>query len=272
MVIVKNNSAKMHRIRLKKEKETLLLTLYAKAVDSQAQQPILNDKKAYQIMNSIDYDFKRLESFGKFVVTRAKHIDEWILEFIRKNPDALVFNLGCGLDTRVSRVDPPPGISWFDVDYPDVIALRRNFFSNDKNYRMISSSILQRKWLSGVPRNRPVLVVGEGVFEYLREEEMKMLLNRITDAFQHGQIVFDVMNSFAVKSARSSLKRTTGAKHTWIVDDLKDVDSMNPKLRRTASLPLFVSKNLPMGDRLLFGAMAVVPKFRNMIRLVRYDF
>ena len=41
------------------------------------------------------------------------------------HPDATVLHVGCGMDSRVFRVDPPATVQWFDVDYPDVIELRR---------------------------------------------------------------------------------------------------------------------------------------------------
>jgi hypothetical protein len=34
----------------------------------------------------------------------------------RAHPQATVLHLGCGLDSRVFRVDPPPSVRWYDVD------------------------------------------------------------------------------------------------------------------------------------------------------------
>jgi O-methyltransferase involved in polyketide biosynthesis len=36
-----------------------------------------------------------------------------------------VLQLGCGLDSRIYPVNPPPEVTWFDVDYPEVIGVRR---------------------------------------------------------------------------------------------------------------------------------------------------
>ena len=36
--------------------------------------------------------------------------------------------LGCGMDSRVYRVDPPPSVRWFDLDYPEVVDLRRRIY------------------------------------------------------------------------------------------------------------------------------------------------
>lgn len=50
------------------------------------------------------------------------------------NPSAVVLNVGCGLDTRVSRINPPSDVNWFDLDYPEVIDERRNFYSDQGQY------------------------------------------------------------------------------------------------------------------------------------------
>ena len=42
-----------------------------------------------------------------------------------RNPQAAVVHLGCGLDTRFERVDNGQ-VEWFDLDIPDVMALRES--------------------------------------------------------------------------------------------------------------------------------------------------
>ena len=266
--------SRVHKVRLKGVQQTLLITLYAKALDSRSRRPILGDKKADEMVRAIDYDFARVHrpGNGNVIVVRAKQIDEWVKGFLRADPNAVVLNIGCGLDSRVSRVGPPPGVSWFDLDFPEVIEERKNFFSNRDGYRMLESSVTDPEWLESVPRGRPVLVVAEGVFEYLAEEEVKSILNRMTESFPRGQLVFDVMNSSAISSGRSTLMEKMGAEHKWAVDDVRAVDILDPRLRRVSSLSLFTSGYMPLGHRLAFGVASVVPRFRGMMRLLRYEF
>jgi len=106
-----SKSDKTQKVQLTGVKETLLMTLYAKALDNRLEKPILNDQKADEMVNAIDYDFEKLIPKGEFrgdnlMVIRAKQIDEWIKEFLKKHPGAIVLNLGCGLDTRISRIGP----------------------------------------------------------------------------------------------------------------------------------------------------------------------
>ncbi|MFD2054524.1 class I SAM-dependent methyltransferase [Mesorhizobium calcicola] len=76
-----------------------------------------------------------------------------------------------GLDTRIFRVDPPPGVDWFDVDYPEVIELRRKLYPSRDHYHLVASSVTQPDWLAEVPRNRPAIVVAEGLTPYLPAHE-----------------------------------------------------------------------------------------------------
>ncbi|MGA2665893.1 MAG: class I SAM-dependent methyltransferase [Nitrososphaerales archaeon] len=259
------------RVRLAGEKETLLITLYAKALDSRSSHPILGDRKADEMVRSIDYDFERLRGFGNVMVARARQLDEWVRKFLASSSDAVVLNLGCGLDTRISRIDPPAGVAWFDVDYPDVIEVRRRFFSDREGYRMLGSSVTDRGWLEVVPRGRPTMAVAEGLLEYLTQEDVRGLLNGLTERFDRGQVAFDVMSSFAVASGRSRLKERTGAEHRWAVDDVRIVDGLDRGLRRISNLAVVRSRYLPTGYRVAFGAFSAIPRFRDTMRLLRYE-
>lgn len=265
------------KVHLTKVQETLLITLLAKALDNHSTNPILNDEKASQLLSRIDYDFAKLKSFGNdnLIVVRAKQYDDWLKEFLDSNPDAVVLNLGCGLDTRIPRINPTARIQWFDVDYPDVINLRENFYSNGASYKMIGCSITDPTWLTEIPKAQPTIIIAEGVLAYLTAEEVKSLLNRITDHFSHGEMVFDVMNAYAIGLAQSKVSQTTDALHKWPVEEIEEVDKMDPKLKRVTELSLIRSpyvRKLAWRFRLLYGSIAFSPQHRNMIRLLRYQF
>jgi O-methyltransferase involved in polyketide biosynthesis len=265
-----------NKINLTEEKETLFITLYAKALDYRSKHSVLNDKYADEILRNIEYNFSKLKEFSNNItVVRAKHFDEWIKQFINQNKNVFVIYLGCGLDTRIKRINPPASVNWFDVDYPEVIELRKNFFSDSDKYKMIASSVTDANWLNQIPSNRPVIIVAEGLLEYLPVEDVKSLLNRLTGYFSHGEIIFDVMSSFAIQSGKEKLKRTTGAVHKWAVDDINEVDKLNSRLKRIEVLSIFKSeyiRKLSFSSRALYACMSIIPAFKNMIRLMRYSF
>jgi len=186
---LETNRSVPHKVELTGAQKTLFITLYAKALDSRSKHPILNDKKADEIIRSIDFDFEHTAGFGNkgILVVRAKQYDEWTREFLNTIPNAIVLNLGCGLDSRILRIKPPSSVLWFDLDFPDVINERRNYYADHDNYRMIGSSITNSEWLEAIPKDRPSLTIADGVFEYLTRDEVKALFNRLTNHFPSGR-------------------------------------------------------------------------------------
>jgi O-methyltransferase involved in polyketide biosynthesis len=245
-------------------------------LDYRSKNSVLNDSKANEIVGKVPVDLTKHSRFGaRVAAVRAKQYDEWTKNFIAKNKNAVVVHLGCGLDARIIRTQPPSSTAWFDVDYPEVISFRKMFYSENNAYKMIASSITAPNWLKTIPASRPALIIAEGVFEYLTEEEVKTLLQRLTNYFSHGQIAFDVMNPSGISSRKEKLKKTTGAVNKWGVDDINEVDKLNSKLKRVEVVPLFKSvfiKELPFGLRFIVGLLSLSSKLKNAMRLLRYDF
>jgi O-methyltransferase involved in polyketide biosynthesis len=271
------NRGVSRKVNLTGAQKTLFITLYAKALDSRSKRSILNDKKADEIVRSIDFDFEHTEGFGNkgILVVRAKQHDEWTREFLNATPNAVVLNLGCGLDSRILRVEPPSTVLWFDLDFPDVINERRNYYSEGNNYKMIGSSITDSEWLEVIPKDRPTFTVADGVFEYLTRDDVKTLFNRLTNHLPSGQIAFDSMSSAALERGKSRLKDQFGAEHKWAVDDLREVDNLDPKIKRIDAFSLFSSKYtslLPISSRIMCTFARLIPSFKNMIRMLRYEF
>src|SRR4051794_3600560 len=208
------------KVHLTEEKETLLITLLARAVDSRQRKSLLGDQTAADVLRRIDYDFAKLKlSSGdrSAIVIRAKQLDVWTAEFLAENPEATVLHLACGLDSRVFRIDPPPSIRWFDLDYPEVIELRRQLYPEREGYRMIGSSVTDFDWLEEVPTDRPVLIIAEGLTPYLKEADVKGLLNQVTARFPRGQILFDVLSPLAGRAGEQKHTiKSTGAKFHWL--------------------------------------------------------
>jgi len=245
-------------------------------MDYRSKNSILNDSAANDIVEKVALDFsKHKRTGGRISAVRAKQYDEWTKDFITQNKNAVIVHLGCGLDARITRIQPPSSITWFDVDFPEVISLRKNFYSKTNEYKMIASSITSQNWLETIPSDKPALIIAEGVFEYLSKEEIKTLLNRLTEYFSHGQMAFDVMSSSSTGSRKEKLKETTGATIRFAADEISEVDQLNSKLKRVETVPLLKSvfiKKLPFRHRFIFGLLALFPKFKNAMRLLRYDF
>jgi O-methyltransferase involved in polyketide biosynthesis len=193
------------KVQLTGAQATLLITLYAKAQDYGSRRPVLNDAKAEQLLGLIDYDFSQLPGFGSksLLAIRARHLDDWIVEFIGSQGNVVVLNLGCGLDTRVTRIGPPQSVRWFDLDYPDVIELRRKFYSDAEKHTMLGYPLSDPDWLRRVPHDRPTMIVADGVLEYLTEAEVGSLLNRLTGTFGTVRLSLRAEATLAIAAAVS---------------------------------------------------------------------
>ena len=186
------------KITLEKEKETLLVPLACKAREQEKDRPILSDPLAVQLVQRIDYDFSSLIIPKKTRITlciRAKQFDQYTRKFLDAHPFGTVIHLGCGLDTRYFRLNNG-NVEWYDLDYPDVIALRRQFFDEKGQYHLIPSSVTDLRWIDRIAdKTRPVLIIAEGLFMYLHEEEVKALMVNLQQAFPGSILVFDCFST-----------------------------------------------------------------------------
>jgi methyltransferase (TIGR00027 family) len=212
---------------------TNLVTLYLRAYESRSPRPILGDHAAAEAVDRIEYDFKRVQRASQpwanqyLVSLRARKLDDWSAAFLERHPNAVVLHLGCGMDTRAFRVNPPAAVDWFDVDQPGVIALRRKLYDDHDGYRMIGSSVNDADWLEQIPSDRPALVVAEGLLMYLTEGDVRQLLRRVTDQFEHGEMLFDTL----ARRAPLLSKILTKGIVKWGIGDSRELETWNPQLR-----------------------------------------
>jgi O-methyltransferase len=269
------------KVHLTKEQETLLGTLYSRALDSRSKNPILHDEAAEGIVRRLDYDFRKLRIQRDDVlnvVVRAKQLDQWTTDFLADHSDATVLHLGCGLDSRVDRVIIPKNVRWFDLDYPKVIELRRRFFPPRDGYFQIGSSVTDPSFLDKVPTSGPVMIVAEGLIMYLSEHEVEELLQRLTSHFQSGQLAFDVLSQLAVRISKINPPAgVTGTKIVWGIDDPRTIEQWVPRLQHVRELAWTEalereSAKIPLGFRVVFGVVNRVPSLRRLERFLLYRF
>jgi O-methyltransferase involved in polyketide biosynthesis len=259
--------------------QTMLATFYAKALDAALPQPILGDRFAKEIVDRIDYDWKRTAISARnspAVTTRSAHFDRWARQFLAVHPESVVLHLGCGLDARFFRLDPGPGVEWYDVDYPDVTDLRLQLYPTRDHYHVIAASVTDPSWFAEVTRGRPTLMIGEGLTMYLTEEDGVALLRRIVDHAPSGELQFDAFNRLGIKSQwTNTVVRRSGATLHWGIDGSDDVLEAVPGLRLLSWVSALESDDfarVPWYYRWTLNAMKVAPVLRYMAQYHRYAF
>ncbi len=202
------------KIRLTQEKETLLVPLFSKAFESQRMHPIIVDPKAVEILQAIEYDFAELQIPKQTLITlamRAKKLDDCVRDYLGRTENPFVLHLGCGLDSRVLRVGARKG-EWYDLDYPDVIELRKKFYQETNHYHMIWSSVTDHAWLKQVKENNPACIIAEGLLMYLHENEVRQLFVDLQACLPSSEIAFDAYSRLTARSANKhpSIKKNRG--------------------------------------------------------------
>ena len=99
--------------------ETLFLPLYSLALESQRPNPIMVDEGAVELTRKLNAYFEHSDkrlfrrlAKGKLpsalltsMSLRIRHYDRDVVEFLSRDPDGIVVNLGCGLNDRRRRCD-----------------------------------------------------------------------------------------------------------------------------------------------------------------------
>jgi O-methyltransferase involved in polyketide biosynthesis len=259
--------------------QTMLATFYAKALDADLDEPILGDRYAKEIVDRVDYDWKKTAinaANSPAVTTRSAHFDNWARQFLAAHPEAVVLHLGCGLDARFLRLDPGPGVAWYDIDYPDVAELRRQLYPERDHYHVIAASVTDPAWFGDIPRDRPTLMIGEGLTMYLTEQDGVALLRRVVEHAPSGELQFDAFNRLGIKSqSTNTVVRRSGATLHWGIDGPDDIIEAVPGVRLLAWVSAIdgdAFARVPWYYRAMLSAMRRVPVLRYMAQYHRYAF
>ncbi len=195
--------------------ETLLIPLYMRAKESRRDNPILYDKAAKRLADSLEYDYSRfdgakLSEVG--CVVRGWYFDRAVRRFIETHPNPVVVNVGCGLDTRFQRIGGGEAI-FYDMDLPEVIALRRELIPEQQGNAYIAASLLETGWMDDLRRKHPdgeFIFVVEGVLMYFYEKQVKAFLHHVASRFGGGELWFDVCGTIM---SRHGVKPDSLRKH-----------------------------------------------------------
>ncbi|MGR6917477.1 class I SAM-dependent methyltransferase [[Actinomadura] parvosata] len=274
------------KIELTTVQRTMLATLYARALDSRSAPSVLGDRIADEVVRRLDHDWRKTGTRAPWdaalLALRGRELDRWTTEFLHAHPgEVTVLHLACGLDSRVHRLAPPPPVRWVDVDYPDVIDLRRRLLPEPGgDYRMIGASVTDEEWLEQVPADRPVAVVAEGLTMYLHEEEARRLIQRICGHFPGGQLLFDCFSKRLLRLAGKMswmgiVPRAVLESWHWGIDDPRELEGWQGGLEFVDDLYVVDVPDLdrlPPVARIGMRLGARLPGGRDSGRLLRYRF
>ncbi|MEU6129306.1 class I SAM-dependent methyltransferase [Saccharopolyspora sp. NPDC047091] len=259
---------------------TMLATLYGRALHSRTANPVLHDPYAEEAVRRIDHDFAATGLRGNdalSVALRGRLFDDLTAVRLAANPDVVVLHLGCGLDSRGRRLDPPPSVEWYDIDLPEVIDLRERIYPARPHHHVLGASVTAPDLLDGIPGDRPVLVVAEGLLMYLTEADGTALLRRITEHFPAGHLICDVQSPLATRWAHllNGAVRAAGARLTWGVRGGAELERAVPGLVLDEERTFFDVPGLERvhpAYRALLRGMGGIPALRRLALILTMHF
>jgi O-methyltransferase involved in polyketide biosynthesis len=193
--------------------ETTLWTLYMRASEACRPDTVLEDPKAVELLDAIDYPFERrfgVPRVGQWQALRARTFDDEVLRFLAEHPDGTVVALGEGLETQFWRVDNGR-VRWLGVDLPEILAIRAQLLPHEERVCAHAGSALDDAWMDEVDPARGLLITAQGLLMYFTPDEVQALIARCRERFPGAELVFDAIPRWlAERSQRGQLKSPTG--------------------------------------------------------------
>jgi O-methyltransferase involved in polyketide biosynthesis len=224
---------------------TMVGPLYARAKYSKLYPDLFQDSKAISLIDMVmklrpdsNDRFKTLDKFideflGLSFVIRARTFDATIRQYIEKNPDATIVNIGCGLDTTFSRIDNG-SILWYDLDLPDAIEYRRRLIPETERSRCISKSFFDPSWMDDIvfTETNGLLMFAGGLFVYFDEESIANLFRTMAQRFPAGEIIFDSSSKRGNWFMNRRFKKfgIEGIEHKFEAKTRKQIEGWSPKI------------------------------------------
>ena len=187
--------------------ETLVIPLYGRKKCSELFPRLFYDETAIRLMETVDYDFSRLEEKSRSVMQRFGFLEAamrqndlaWeVRDYLKDHPKAAVVNLGCGLDDTGRSCDNGT-CRIYNLDFPAVIDVRNALLPAGEREENIPCDLNDIGWFEKIDASEGAVFFAAGVFYYFLTEQVKTLVQAMAEAFPGGKLVFDAANKKAVK-------------------------------------------------------------------------
>ncbi|HVM70494.1 MAG TPA: class I SAM-dependent methyltransferase [Anaerolineales bacterium] len=260
---------------------TLLLPLWARAKEINRSHPQMRDPLAVEIVNALcgkpeykeifaDLE-KGLDNFYQLSqVIRAQCLDEEIRMYLQAHPQATVVNIGAGLDTTFSRIDNGRLSRWYDLDLPEVIALRQKFIPEKERCTCIPKSVLDTTWFDDIGDTKNGLMcVACGVLFFLSEAHIKSLLVSMAGRFPGSEIAFDTMSALFMNIGNRTVLRKGGmggqARMQWPIQSAGTLKKWSNRISVVDEYPMY-SRCLfdPSWGRAAISRMKLINRLHGM--------
>ncbi len=137
--------------------DTLFVPMLGRIYASENCRDILYDEKALELKSRMPDGLIENDTQTQYTylasASRSANVDRYIADFIKQNPQGVIVQLGCGLETTYYR-DDNGYTKWYGVDLPDVIEYRRNLLPETERENILPETLSIR---IGSKRYAPIM-------------------------------------------------------------------------------------------------------------------
>lgn len=234
------------RIELTGVPETLLWNLWNRAAEARRPDSVLEDPRAVELVDEIDYPFDRFGGTGmaQWHALRVLAFDREVRRFLTDHPGGTVVALGEGLETQFWRVDDGR-LTWLSVDLPETVTVRRALLPDEPPRRTsLPCSALDPRWMAEVDASRGVLITAQGLLMYLQPSEVEQLLATCAERFPGGTMLFDALSRSLVERSKAGPMSGQGGYRApawqWSLEpgDTRTVAALSPGIGKVREVRL----------------------------------
>lgn len=256
--------------------DTLFVPLLGRIYASEHFPQILFDQKALELKEKLPSGLLEHGSQNQYTLlasaTRSANMDRHICAFLRRKPDGVIVQLGCGLETGFYRCDNPRS-HWYAVDLPHVIAYRRGLLPEPERESYLAGDAFSEDWISQIrikAPDVPILVTAGGLFHYFEEAKILGLFKMIRQ-FGEIEIVFDAVSKGGMAMMQKKYMKQVGhaeAQMFFYVDSAEElVQKVDADIRILADEPYY--NGIPRNGLLLSTKLCMAVSDRlQMVKMI----
>ena len=259
------------KVELQGVPETLLWNLYHRAAEARRPDSLLQDPRAVELVDTIDFPFLDRfgpAGFGQWQALRALRFDAAVRAFLARHPHGSVVALGEGLETQFWRVDNGT-VRWLTVELPEIVALRRALLPCDgPRLSLFGCSALDPSWMDHADPSRGLLLTAQGLLMYFQPSEVHLLIAACAGRFPGASLILDgVPPWFSRRTLGGGIQTSQGYRTPpmpWGLDsaEMRVLRQLHPRILDVRRLPP------ARGRGFFFGALAPLlqrtPGLRNL--------
>ena len=195
--------------------DTLYVPMLGRIYASEQHPKILHDKMALALKAQLPEGLIENDTQTQYTylasASRSANMDRYIADFMKRKPNGVIVQLGCGLETAYYRDDNGHS-QWYGVDLPNVIAYRRSLLPEGEREKYIEGDAFGNEWIErirGEYPGVPFLVTASGLFYYFEERKVLGLI-RMLQKCGDIELIFDTVNKSGMTMMKKKHMKTVG--------------------------------------------------------------